>query len=200
MDEKEPFENLSARNTTAVLPRNILYDNTDTNSFLTRGLPLLSFRSFPIVVRRDNFDIVLDGEEQLNTPVLGTILSRMIANNGLRSDPRKWRGEDTQQASLLPPLIRLKALSRVYCKFGRPIDGSKLDYNDREACQAVYLETRETVRQLIGELLTKRKEDPYADFRKRFLFESAQQVQAPTAWNWSTSQTFFAEEDIIVSD
>merc|ERR1712061_516930 len=60
---------------------------------------------------------------------------------------------------------------RFYFSFGKPVDLSDVNPKDREACDAVYAELRDTVEGEISWLLEARTRDPYRDFVRRQAFE-----------------------------
>ncbi|CAN0525967.1 unnamed protein product, partial [Ectocarpus sp. 8 AP-2014] len=86
--------------------------------------------------------------------------------------PRARQGDD--QEYFLPPIARpkVKVPARHYFVFGPAIDTSLVDKKDRGTCQAAYELTKSCVREGISFLLESRKQDPYRDGAKRWLYES----------------------------
>ncbi|CAN0273060.1 unnamed protein product, partial [Ectocarpus sp. 8 AP-2014] len=83
--------------------------------------------------------------------------------------PRARQGDN--QEYFLPPIARPKVPARHYFVFGPAIDTSLVDEKDRGTCQAVYELTKSCVREGISLLLESRKQDPYRDGAKRWLYE-----------------------------
>lgn len=73
--------------------------------------------------------------------------------------------------------MREKVPARHYFVFGPAIDTSLVDEKDRGTCQAAYELTKSCVREGISFLLESRKQDPYRDGAKRWLYESVMKTQ-----------------------
>lgn len=71
----------------------------------------------------------------------------------------------------------LKVPARHYFVFGQEIATSTVDEKDREACQAVYDQTRSSVAGGIRYLLSARRHDPYRDGAKRILYETVMRTR-----------------------
>eukprot|EP00890_Picochlorum_soloecismus_P004874 jgi/Picsp_1/5388/NSC_02748-R1_protein len=120
----------------------------------------------------DSMDIVLDGEEVQNLPIIGS----RIASTASRM-PQARRGvnaAETEAESFVSPLALPKIPpNRLYYLFQAPIETSRHDVKDKEKCHEIYESVKESVQNGIDTLLTKREGDPYKEFGPRFLYESA---------------------------
>lgn len=74
-------------------------------------------------------------------------------------------------------LPRQQVPARHYFVFGQEIVTSSVNEKDREACQAVYEQTRSSVAGGIRYLLSARRHDPYGDGAKRMLYETVMRVR-----------------------
>ena len=121
----------------------------------------------------DSMDIVLDGQEVQNLPIIGSRIastaSRMPqARRGVNAD-----STETERESFISPLALPKIPpNRLYYLFQTPIETSRHDVKDKEKCHAIYESVKESVQSGIDTLLTKREADPYKEFGPRFLYES----------------------------
>jgi len=158
---------------------------------------------FGAVGAEDNWEIMADGDELVNAPVLGGMLKKQFDKMGLSSDPaRRWKNSDSEgseenYADFMLPLARPKAMSRMYFKFGDPIDplkdwsGSKGSGEEREHCSTLFKEVKASVEKQMDDLLRLRSLDDFENTPKRLLFEQASDVRAPTAWRWSNGESNF---------
>ncbi|CAN0483601.1 unnamed protein product, partial [Ectocarpus sp. 12 AP-2014] len=78
----------------------------------------------------DSLEMVLDGDELLDLPIIGNRLRKSSA-----AAPSA-RGIPKEQ--FVSPLVLPKLPSRVYVRFGEAITLEGLDKNDKEACQEAY--------------------------------------------------------------
>ena len=131
----------------------------------------------------DSLDIILDGEELQNAPVLGQFVSRRAASLPQARRGVSARGEDdAEPESFVSPLALPKLPPRrMYFKFQRPIQTSRADVDDRDRCDALYNEVQTEVEGGLQYLLRRREDDPYEAFPQRVLYEAVRGgAQAPT--------------------
>ncbi|CAM9213595.1 unnamed protein product, partial [Choristocarpus tenellus] len=77
----------------------------------------------------------------------------------------------------IPPVTRPKVPARHYFVFGRPIETSGVEAQDRKGCEDLYQQARSSVEAGIQYLLAARDHDPYASAPRRYLYESVMGVQ-----------------------
>lgn len=71
--------------------------------------------------------------------------------------------------------------NRLYFLFQQPIQTSPEDVKDRERCDELYRQTKQSVQEGLSWLQQQRQRDPYKDFLPRQLYEAAYRGrQAPT--------------------
>jgi hypothetical protein len=120
---------------------------------IQHGVPIVPFASVGV---EDMFDIVVDAEDILHSPV-GDLL-RVL---GITEQPWFRHGE------IIPPIARgrgiaaLPRLERQYFLFGEPIDTKRHAgrYEDREVCLALREEVRHAVEGQIAKLIEFRNSD-----------------------------------------
>lgn len=121
----------------------------------------------------DSMDIVLDGQEVQNLPIIG---SRIASTASRMPQARRGVNADASEAELesfVSPLALPKIPpNRLYYLFQAPIETSRHDVKDKEKCHQIYESVKESVQSGIDTLLTKREGDPYKEFGPRFLYES----------------------------
>ena len=128
----------------------------------------------------DSLEIVLDGDELQRTPVIGDMVKSRAA--ALPQARRGVKALDEGPESFISPLAVPKLPpSRLYFLFHRPIEVEEGAERDRERCEEVYRQVKGEVGEGLQTLLRRRKEDPYADFGKRVVWETVNGgKQAPT--------------------
>jgi 1-acyl-sn-glycerol-3-phosphate acyltransferase len=166
------------------------------------GVTIVPFASYG---PDDSFDVVLDGEELLNIPLLGPFIRARAKQIGIRSDiVRAWRSPRSSQpsdeaiADLIIPLLRPRPPLRQYFQFFEPIypDASLVD--DRERAQLLYESIRDTIAEGLRRLERKVQDhDRYWQFGRRFVFEELHRgAQAPTLTPWSCAESHLQLEAI----
>lgn len=121
----------------------------------------------------DAVDIALDSQDLLNLPFgLG---DRIREQFGQLPTARKGSSvSDDIDESFIPPVPSPFSgpPNRFYYLFGEPMTLTKADAEDPAAVEALYEDLRHRVEGGIDYLLSKRKQDPYADFFKRTAYEA----------------------------
>jgi hypothetical protein len=120
---------------------------------IQHGVPIVPFASVGV---EDMFDIVVDAEEILRSPV-GDLLRAL----GITEQPWFRHGE------IIPPIARgrgpaaLPRLERQYFLFGTPIDTTRYAglHDDRESCLALREEVKTAIEREIVELIEFRNSD-----------------------------------------
>ena len=120
---------------------------------IQHGVPIVPFASVGV---EDMFDIVVDAEDILHSPV-GDLLRAL----GITEQPWFRHGE------IIPPIARgrgiaaLPRLERQYFLFGEPIDTTRHAgrHEDREVCLALREEVKHAVEGQIAELIEFRNSD-----------------------------------------
>ena len=129
----------------------------------------------------DSLNMLLDKDEISRIPFIGDAITR----NADRV-PSARRGVNAQieaeEAFVSPLALPRLPPNRLYYYFKQPIQTSKADVEDRDRCQMIYEEVRESVESGIAYLLEKRESDPYKDFNTRVMHEISRggSVKAPT--------------------
>ncbi|CAM9762041.1 unnamed protein product [Ectocarpus sp. 4 AP-2014] len=121
----------------------------------------------------DSLEMVLDGDELLDLPIIGDRLRKSSA-----AAPSARGGSSKEQ--FVSPLVLPKLPSRVYVRFGEAITLEGLDKGDKEACQEAYETVKDEVEVGIQSLLRAREQDPYLDPTTRLLYERVKGEAAPT--------------------
>ena len=121
---------------------------------IQHGVPIVPFASVGV---EDMFEIVLDADDVLNSPV-----GHLLRSLGLTEQPWFRHGE------ILPPVVRgtgpagLPRLERQYFLFGEPIPTDRFAgrHEDREACFALRQEVKSAIETGIEQLREVRDADP----------------------------------------
>ena len=113
----------------------------------------------------DSLEMILDSSELKELPFIGKQIE-----TAARNAPQARQGvvEDFVSPLAIPKLPP----NRLYFLFGKPIETSVEMVQDREKTDAIYLQCKQAVEAQIEYLLERRATDPYADFRKRLLYET----------------------------
>eukprot|EP00798_Chlamydomonas_sp_ICE-L_P025747 gene25747-11410_t len=125
---------------------------------------------FAAVGADDAYDVMMETEEQLDNPILGPIIQQMLRQMDSPFDPKQSVFPITRIPGLgLPFVIPVPNLTRLYFKFGKPVDGQALgiDINNAEQCQDLYEDIKGSVNSQIQELLELRQSDDQVDVRSR---------------------------------
>uniref|UniRef100_A0A7S0G920 Acyltransferase n=1 Tax=Rhodosorus marinus TaxID=101924 RepID=A0A7S0G920_9RHOD len=147
---------------------------------------------FASVGSDDNFEMLMDGNDLVNIPQVATWLKEKAPVENARS----WKQDSNEKRSILPPLSRPRRPSRLYTRFGNPIDLADVDYRDKQRCQDIYQKVRSNVETLIEQQLEARKQDRYGDLARRLAFETLNEAPAPTDLQWSIRGSYIPAEDL----
>ncbi|CAN0422319.1 unnamed protein product [Pylaiella littoralis] len=128
---------------------------------------------FSAVGIADSLNMVLDGDQLLDLPIIGDRLNKRTS-----ATPTARGGNSKEQ--VVPPLVVPKLPSRVYVRFGEPTSLEGIDKRDKIACQAAYERVKDEVELGIDSLLRAREQDPYLDPATRLLYERVKAEPAPT--------------------
>ncbi|KAL0737606.1 hypothetical protein Bca4012_013816 [Brassica carinata] len=127
---------------------------------------------FGVVGEDDIFDIVLDGNDQKNIPILKDLMAEATkqAGNLREGDETELGNQDAYFPGLLP-----KIPGRFYYYFGKPIEtaGKEQELKDKEKAQELYLQVKSEVEECIGYLKRKRESDPYRHLLPRVLYQAS---------------------------
>ena len=122
------------------------------------------------------------GDQRSPTPRLSAILELPLVGNWLQErlqDIPTVRKETPEE--FMAPLVVPKSPERFYFLFGRPVELSPADADDREEMAEVYNGVKAAVEQGIEYLVGRRELDPYSGFLRRQLYEASRREQAPSA-------------------
>ncbi|KAJ8905489.1 hypothetical protein NDN08_001996 [Rhodosorus marinus] len=147
---------------------------------------------FASVGSDDNFEMLMDGNDLVNIPQVANWLKEKAPVENARS----WKQDDDEKKSLLPPLSRPRPPSRLYTRFGHPINLADVDYRDKQLCQDIYQKVRSGVETLIEQQLEARERDRYGDLARRLAFETLNEAPAPTDLQWSIRGSYIPAEDL----
>ncbi|KAH0869733.1 hypothetical protein HID58_076755 [Brassica napus] len=130
---------------------------------------------FGVVGEDDIFDIVLDGNDQKNIPILKDLMAEATkqAGNLREGDESELGNQDCYFPGLLP-----KIPGRFYYYFGKPIEtaGREQELKDKEKAQEFYLQVKSEVEECIAYLKMKRESDPYRNLLPRVLYQASHVV------------------------
>ncbi|GJD06513.1 Acyltransferase-like protein At1g54570, chloroplastic [Galdieria sulphuraria] len=146
---------------------------------------------FSCVGPEDNFQIILDGEELIQLPLVGRLMESLFSLSDMPKGDvvREWKGPLNKQdlVNFIQPLSIPRSPHRIYFYFSSPIDSRLYTsaMKNRSQVEEMYGNIRDQVENGIRYLLDKRKEDPFEVWWKRIVFESVTGVAAPTKWQWS---------------
>ena len=121
------------------------------------------------------FETILDQEELLRVPYVGSRASQTASRT-----PVGRPGEVFVPPVSVPAPWRFR---RFYYLFGSPIDTSRVDANDQEACAALYRSVQAELERSLEYLLSARERDPYESILPRAAFEAS--------WNWTSQAPSF---------
>eukprot|EP00955_Chlamydomonas_euryale_P103978 365535-Chlamydomonas_euryale.AAC.14 len=110
---------------------------------------------FAAVGADDAYDVMMETDEQLAMPVLGNALRSALSRVGPELNPVESVMPLTRLPLLgLPSPVPVPNLTRLYFKFGEPLDTATLglDLKDGAACQRVYDGIREGIEADLREL------------------------------------------------
>lgn len=123
----------------------------------------------------DGVNVLLEPRQLVNLPFVGEQVRVFNLNvSGARYDEKN----ETEVIGF--PLALPKAPARNYFIFGKPIDLTDVDHNDKRACEKAYLQAKWEVRRGLDDLLRARDKDPFKDTRLRLAYESIFKRTAPT--------------------
>jgi len=158
----------------------------------------------------DCFNIIADGDDILNTPVVGKYIRDRVERDSVGS-VRGWRSSSalsSQEArDFVPPFAIPSSPRRVYFSFGTPIElaaradliRSKMSNTDdigypefgqdRDVVRSLYESVEADLEREIQELDSRRQMDLYDKSPlRRILFESWNLTPAPTSWMVSSRE------------
>jgi 1-acyl-sn-glycerol-3-phosphate acyltransferase len=120
---------------------------------IQHGVPIVPFASVGV---EDMFDIVIDAEDILHSPV-GDLLRAL----GITEQPWFRHGEVIPPIAFGRGIAALPRLERQYFLFGEPIDTTRHAgrYEDRDVCFALREEVKTAIEGQIAELIEFRKGD-----------------------------------------
>ena len=122
----------------------------------------------------DSVEMVLDGKEILDLPVLGD-----RAKRASKKAPNARAGiEDDFIAPIVIPKL---TPSRCYFLFHDTVDTQDINIYNKKDCARIYNQIKNSVANGIVTLKRFREEDPYKDFLVRGAYETMTGKQAPTA-------------------
>eukprot|EP01024_Parvocaulis_polyphysoides_P065418 TRINITY_DN7633_c0_g1_i2.p2 TRINITY_DN7633_c0_g1~~TRINITY_DN7633_c0_g1_i2.p2 ORF type:complete len:194 (+),score=16.15 TRINITY_DN7633_c0_g1_i2:83-583(+) len=126
---------------------------------------------------------IISKDDILEMPIIGDMFQQSANRMLKRFNPRAWQGQAAGNPSPLIPGLQLPGPpARYYIKFGKAIKTDRSWVKDKEKCQLIYSEVKNSVQDGMDYLLLKRKEDPYTDPLPRWIYEGSRnfQQQAPT--------------------
>jgi hypothetical protein len=123
----------------------------------------------------DSVNIIAEPQEVFKLPFIGERFRQLSANTTAARYDRKNEDE-----TLGFPLAVPSMPARNYFLFGRPIDTSNIDPNDKVACERAYKEAQDEVRRGIDDLLRAREQDPFKNTPQRVVYERVFGKKAPT--------------------
>jgi len=151
----------------------------------------------------DCFQILADGEDILNTPVLGALVKERVEKEAIGT-VRGWKGSDgvsTKEArDFVPPFSLPSKARRLYFGFGKPIDLADMTKTILNAdttrtldvAEALYRAVEAALENEIKELDMMREKDQYDQAAvRRLLYEARTGAQAPTAWSVSGREGYY---------
>ncbi|OVA15061.1 Diacylglycerol acyltransferase [Macleaya cordata] len=130
---------------------------------------------FGAVGEDDMAQYLLDYDDLMNIPIFRDYLKQQNEEAvKLRTDAT---GEVANQDLFIPGLLP-KIPGRLYYLFGKPIEtkGKKEELKDRDNANAVYLQIKSEVENIMSYLVKKREKDPYRGIIERTVYRT---VQAP---------------------
>lgn len=123
----------------------------------------------------DSVNVLAEPQDLLDLPVIGDRLRQQQANlTAARYDAKP------EDEIVSFPIAVPKLPARNYILFGKPIDTSCVDPNDKDTCERVYRVSRDEVQRGIDDLLQAREQDPFQDTPKRWFYERIWGKRAPT--------------------
>ncbi|CAM9128034.1 unnamed protein product [Scytosiphon promiscuus] len=128
---------------------------------------------FSAVGIADSLQMVLDGDELLEVPLIGERLKKSST-----AAPSARGGSSKEQ--FVSPLVLPKLPSRLYVRFGKAITLDGIDKKDKQACQKAYESVKDEVEVGIDALLRAREQDAYLDPATRLVYERVKGEAAPT--------------------
>ncbi|KAI3428285.1 hypothetical protein D9Q98_006664 [Chlorella vulgaris] len=128
----------------------------------------------------DSLEILADSRQLEAMPIVGDMLRRR--GGGLPQARQGVSAAAAEAESFVAPLAVPKLPpNRLYFLFQQPIQTSPEDVKDRERCDELYRQTKQSVQEGLSWLQQQRQRDPYKDFLPRQLYEAAYRGrQAPT--------------------
>lgn len=121
---------------------------------------------FSSVGADDAVDILIDGQELQQLPLIGPLIQSAMNENGLSN-------EHFAPLTSFPP-----RLDRFYFKFHEPLDTTHLNSKDRAECRKTFYWTKQKVETGINDLLSLRKRDPRRKLQSRAASQLAKQTRA----------------------
>ncbi|KAF3591403.1 hypothetical protein DY000_02025366 [Brassica cretica] len=129
-------------------------------------------RSIVSMIMDDESQIVLDGNDQKNIPILKDLMAEATkqAGNLREGDESELGNQDCYFPGLLP-----KIPGRFYYYFGKPIEtaGREQELKDKQKAQEFYLQVKSEVEECIAYLKMKRESDPYRNLLPRVLYQAS---------------------------
>ena len=124
----------------------------------------------------DSFNVLLDGKELVQLPFVGERLLESARN----VTAARYDQDNADELFQMPLVVPKFPPARHYFVFGKPMETTELDYNDKEACQDFYKDVKKEMERGFSDVLRARKEDPYGDSTLRLAVEQVSGKQAPT--------------------
>merc|ERR1719247_61394 len=128
---------------------------------------------FSAIGADESVSVVANADELLELPLVGDWLQERL------QDIPTVRKETREE--FMAPLVVPKSPERFYFLFGRPVELSPDDADDREEMAEVYNGVKAAVQHGIEYLMGRRELDPYSGFLRRQLYEASRREQAPSA-------------------
>ncbi|KAI3886327.1 hypothetical protein MKW92_016745 [Papaver armeniacum] len=136
---------------------------------------------FGVVGVDDILHYVLDYDDQMKIPFTRDFINKINQNiENIRVDAK---GEVANQDMFVPGVLP-KIPGRFYYLFGKPIEtkGMKQELKDKDNANAMYLQIKSEVENIMSYLVKKREKDPYRGILQRTIYKAmkAPADQVPT--------------------
>jgi pimeloyl-ACP methyl ester carboxylesterase len=130
----------------------------------------------------DALNVLVDSDEMRDIPLLGSFISQSAESVPQARRGVNANGNDAKESFVSPIAVPKLPPNRLYYMFQQPIPLTKDIVGDREQCDEIYAQIKDSVESGISYLLEKRDTDPYKDFPSRLYYERVihNGKQAPT--------------------
>lgn len=147
--------------------------------------------SVQIIAGSDVTKQIVDGVSRLS--------GRQMDWDMLKDNARDWKGSEGKDL-VIPPVMIPKEKTRVYIRFGKPIQVPEECLQDKNLAKSIYENARQNVADGLQIILRRREKDEYRQLerRKQFRRRYGDDVPPPAGlgWTWMRGEDSYLDDEL----